>query len=353
MVRTFYLLLFCLMWCLTASAQNLTPGIAAFENGELEQAEEFFSNILKSDKKHPAANFYMGRIYFDREEFGDATDWFEEAAKYDDDNSVYFMWLGHGYGRQAQNASVLRQAGLGRKCRINYEKAVEMDPSNIEARESIMDFYMQAPGFMGGGRDKAEDQANHISALDPVAGFMAKASIHNYYGETDQAMEIFHQAVETYPEAMPPYYRLFNIYFNRQEFEKAAEIARKQLAVNDTSAVIYFNLGNALQRFNQFEEAYTAYQQGMEVDSALNNFWYQMGRLADESGTHLEEGKEYILRYLEEPNLGDVIKAWSYYRLGSIHEQLGEMVEARKAYETALGIDKDHEPAKEAIGRLR
>lgn len=99
--------------------------------------------------------------------------WFEEAADLDEDNSFYRMWMGHSYGRQAQNASVLRQAGLARNSRKNYEKAIALDPNNVEARESAMEFYLQAPGFLGGGRDKAELQAAEIEKLDTEAGIKA------------------------------------------------------------------------------------------------------------------------------------------------------------------------------------
>ena len=49
-------------------------------------------------------------------------------------------------------------------------KAIELDPKNIRARNSAMEFCRQAPGFLGGGMDKAYEQATEIKKLDPVRG---------------------------------------------------------------------------------------------------------------------------------------------------------------------------------------
>ena len=354
MYKSFASLLILLLLSTTSIAQDLSQGITLFENGELPRAENFFSNYLKTDKQNPEANFYMGRIYFDWEEFGKATDWFKEAAKYDNTNSAYHMWLGHSYGRQAQNASVLRQAGLGRNCRINYEKAIELDPQNIEARESIIDFYIQAPGFMGGGREKAEAQADFISNIDGVAGVMAWGRIYNYYDETDNALNVYNTAVEMYPEAMAPYNSLYAYYFNTGDLERAKEITAKQLSANDTTSYIWVNSGNAYQWNGEYDAAILQYRKAIETDTAAYNAWYQIGRLAAVSGTHLEEGLEWIQKFID---LGDTFnyqtQAWAHFRKGTIFEHLNNEKGAAAEYQQALKLNPEHPEAGAALERLK
>ena len=74
---------------------------------------------------------------------------------------------------KAMGASILKQTGYARKCKKYYEKAVELDPYNIEAKESILEFYLRAPKIIGGGREKAEFQANEIKKIDVISGIAA------------------------------------------------------------------------------------------------------------------------------------------------------------------------------------
>lgn len=354
--RKLFLSSFILSILISSSAlaqPNLEEGIRFLEQGDVSKAKSFFSDYLKSDSKNPTANFYLGRTYFDEAKYEKAIDWFKKAAKYDKQNSKYQMWLGHSYGRRAQNAGKLKQAFLAKNSRKGYEKAIELDPNNIEARESAMEFYLQAPGFMGGGRDKAEKQANIITTIDGIAGFIAWGRIYSYYIEPVSAFENYTAAIDAYPREMIFYYRLFDHHFGNEEFKEAAEIAKKQLNVNDTTAVIYLNLGNAQQRNNQFDDAYLSYQTALELDSELYGVWYQIGRMAAVSNTYLEEGEESLIKFIEKKSLYNVSTlAWAYYRLGTIYENKNSTEAAKDQYKQALQFDKKHSEAKKALARL-
>ncbi|MCG8372161.1 MAG: tetratricopeptide repeat protein [Balneolales bacterium] len=347
------LLLFLGIFSATALGQSLDPGVELFEKGEQDQAHSFFQEYIKDNPDEPEAYFYIGRIYFDKEDYGEAVKWIEKAVDRKEGDSKYHMWLGHGFGRRAQNASVLKQANLAKNSRKNYEKAIELDPTNIEARESAMEYYLQAPGFLGGGRDKAEKQALKLEELDVDAGIRAWGRVYTYYDEVDLAEFHYETAIQNHPGSMVAYYSLFAFYFNEQRYEEAITIGRQQLEINDTTATIYYNLGNALSRNDQFDEALNQYQISLELDSTFYNNWYQIGRLAALSGNHLEMGKGYLEQYIAlDEMLSDNTLAWAYYRLGSIEQHLEKEEEAKKAYQKALEFDKDHEQAKTALANL-
>lgn len=337
---------------LTAQSE-ITKGVQLFEDGNLSEAKTFFQQKIKSDKKHAESNFYMGRIYFDEEDYEEATEWFKNAAKYNEELSKYAMWLGHAYGRRAQNAGKLKQAFYAKDSRKNYEKAIELDPDNVEARESAIEFYLQAPGFLGGGRDKAEEQATLISNIDGVAGFIAWGRIYSYYDEIESTYENYSTAIEIYPEEMVFYYRLFNYHFGEQKYDEAIEIAKKQLVYNDTTAVIYHNLGNAYQWADRFDEAFVEYQKALETDPEFSTTLYQIGRLAAVSNMYLNEGEESLIQFLAQKDEYDNnTLAWAYFRLGTIYENKGNIEAAKDQYEQALKANEDHAESKEALRRI-
>lgn len=332
---------------------SINNGIGLFEQGKLNEARSFFESYLKSNNKDEEANFYLGRIYFDENDFDKATDWFEKAADYDESNSKYHMWLGHSYGTRAQNAPTIKQPFLARNSRKNYEKAIELSPKNIEARESLIEYYLQAPGFLGGGVDKAELQAFEIETIDPVAGGLAWGRIYTYTDQVKLAFATYSNLIEIHPEAMAPYFQLYTYFFNESDFESAIELTTKQIINNDSTAVSYLDRGNALQRVDRFDEALDDYIKALSLDSTMYAVHYQIGRLAAVSGTRLEIGEESIKKFNSRSDLfNEVTLAWSHFRLGTIYEHKKEVELAKREYEITLKLDKDHNEAKEALNRL-
>src|SRR3954468_4425230 len=90
----------------------------------------------------------------------------EKAAALAPASSEFQRQLGDAYGFSAQKAGLFGKIGFAKKCRVAYEKSVELDPKNINARLSLMTFYQQAPGAVGGGIDKAYAQAEAVKKLD-------------------------------------------------------------------------------------------------------------------------------------------------------------------------------------------
>ena len=347
------LVLMLLMTSLTL-AQTFENGVKKFESKDYSSAEKSFLKLLVSEKNNSELYYYLGRIAFERNEFDDANKQFEKAIELNSNNSKYHMWMGHSFGRKAMGASILKQAGYARKCKKYYEKAVELDPYNIEAKESILEFYLQAPKIIGGGREKAEFQANEIKKIDVISGISAWGKIYSYYKETEKAVTHFTLAIQHHPEEMIPYYGLFNLYYSMGDYIEAADIATQQLEINDTTAVIHYNLGNAQQRSGMYEQALDSYYKTLELDENYNQVLYQIGRLAAISGKYLDIGKKNLNRFISlSTTMGDSWLAWAYYRLGGIEEHLNSNANAITSYQQALKLNKDFEEAKKALNALQ
>jgi tetratricopeptide (TPR) repeat protein len=89
--------------------------------------------------------------------------------------SDYYHWLGNSYGWAAAAAPVCDKAALGRKCLAAYLRAIELDPDNLAARLSLMNFYRHVPRLLGGGLERAAEEAEEIRRRDPVQGGYARA----------------------------------------------------------------------------------------------------------------------------------------------------------------------------------
>ena len=69
-------------------------------------------------------------------------------------NSLYELWLGRIYGEKASRVGFLSAAGLAKKVRTSFERAVQLDPKNWEARVDLAEFYLQAPSWSAEARTR-------------------------------------------------------------------------------------------------------------------------------------------------------------------------------------------------------
>jgi cytochrome c-type biogenesis protein CcmH/NrfG len=163
----------CLVCLLTATAsaeERLEDGLALFEQQRWAEAQQFFSGLLSRHPTDARAHFYLGRIAFGQQDYDTAVVRFETAVGLQQHNASFHLWLGRAYGRQAQHAFVWQQLWLARKVRQQFETAVALDPDSVAARWDLMEYYLKAPGFLGGSRDKAKTQAREIQRRDAAEG---------------------------------------------------------------------------------------------------------------------------------------------------------------------------------------
>jgi tetratricopeptide (TPR) repeat protein len=176
----------------------------AWDNArELYQRTEYKHSIEQlSALKTRDAEVYqlLGQNYFMLGEYKKATEAFEKALQTEPSKAELVHWLGRAYGRRAETASFLTAPGYATKARQLFEQAVDLDPTNIAASDDLLDYYLDAPGFMGGGLNKAEDLARRIGAINPAQGHYAEAQIKDKRKQYAEAEEHLRKAQELAPQ---------------------------------------------------------------------------------------------------------------------------------------------------------
>ena len=150
------------------------------------------------DKDGPVYDL-IGRNQFMLGEFKRASESYQQALAADPSNSEYEHWLGKALGKRAETASPFTAPGLASKARQHFEKAVALNPGNKEAVDDLFEYYLQAPGFLGGGLDKAARLAEKIADLDPAEGLWAQSRIAERRKDYGKAEEQLRRAVQAAP----------------------------------------------------------------------------------------------------------------------------------------------------------
>lgn len=184
-------------------------GLYAAGSPELDRARQLFGRSQYQavlEVLAPVANApdgptqeLLGKSYFMIAEYKKSADAFERAVAINPNSSIYFHWLGKAQGRRAETASPFTAPSLASKARQAFEKAVELDGRNLEAINDLFSYYLEAPGFLGGGLNKAADLAKRIEAIDPIEYHYAMAQIADKRRDYRSAESHFRMAFELAP----------------------------------------------------------------------------------------------------------------------------------------------------------
>jgi len=142
-----------------------------------------------------------GEALQNQDKYDDAIKEFRAAVKLNPKNSMAHLWLARVLGRKTEKSSVLRQPFMVGDVRTEFEKAVQLDPSNVDARSDLLEFYLEAPGVFGGGIDKARQQAEAIARLDAAEGHGAWARIAEKEKRFDVAEREYRAALAAKPDS--------------------------------------------------------------------------------------------------------------------------------------------------------
>jgi tetratricopeptide (TPR) repeat protein len=197
-----------------AVEDDLPPRLAKLQNdghyGELAQA---LQTAVADQPQSAVLRYWLGRSYYELRDYDHAEDNLERATELAPNSSEYYDWLGKASGRKAQHANPFSAFSLARKTRHSFETAVRLSPTNIQAQRDLISYLLNAPGFLGGGDDKALQQIQALSVVDAVDGMLARAEYYTTRKKFDLAAAEYQKILKTdvrragVPMEIAEYYR--------------------------------------------------------------------------------------------------------------------------------------------------
>jgi Flp pilus assembly protein TadD len=157
-------------------------------------------HVLAEDPAPGADDYFLsGKNYFMLGDYKKAIEFFEKALAVSPASSEYELWLGRAWGRRAESNGWLMAGAYASKARQCFEKAVALEPHSREARNDLFDFYLNAPGFLGGGVEKAEAIARSIANERPPEYEFEEAQLSNRRKDYAAAEAHLRRAMELAP----------------------------------------------------------------------------------------------------------------------------------------------------------
>lgn len=301
---------------LLAQAPQPQQGAALFEQGRLEDAKRLLAPL----KNDPDALIVLGKVAMAQNDTEAAEGYLVKAVEKKPNSAEAHFWLGNVYGSQAQKANLFKKASLASKTRAEFETAVKLDPNFIDARLGLVDYYILAPGFMGGSEEKAMQQAAEIKKRDALQGHRAYARIYTRQKKTDLARTELINAVREQPQSPKAHNYLASFYVNADK---------------------------------NFPAALAEAENALKVDPNYMPAHFRIGQIAALSGTNFNRGEEELKKYLAyTPGTNEPDLASTYYFLGMVYEKQGKKAEAKQSYAAALKMNPQSKAFNEAMKRV-
>jgi tetratricopeptide (TPR) repeat protein len=285
--------------------------------GRVDDAIQTLQEKLARTPDDAASQNLLCRAYFTLEEWDRGIPACERAVHLDSTNALYHLWLGRIYGEKADHAGFLNAMGLAKKLRAEFERAVELDPSNVAARTDLAEFYLEAPGIVGGGKDKARTQAEAIAPLDPAAAHWVTSRL----------------AERAHDEAL------------------AERELRAAIDASQGGAHAWLNLAIFYRHTNRLD------QMELALITMETRPLDRPESLMDGASLLLRTARGYpmairfLRRYLQSPvEQGPAFKA--HYLFGQLLEKQGDRSAAAAEFRAALALAHTYTPAREALRRL-
>jgi tetratricopeptide (TPR) repeat protein len=307
-------------------AACLVPAVWADESpanllakGHADQAIAALESGVTSSPNDAAALNLLCRAYYAVAKWDRSISAGEKAVALAPNNSMYHLWLGRAYGEKADDASIFSAPGLAKKARAEFETAVRLDPNNVAARTDLSEYYVEAPGFMGGGTDKAEAQAQALDKLSPAKAHWVRARIAQ----------------------------------KNKDMSAAEKEYRAAIQASNGSAGAWLDLAGFFRKTNRLDEMQKALDQAVAAAKTEPEVLMESAALLIKAGRNFPLAIQLLHRYLDSDSLVEEAPAFNAeYLLGTALEKQGDKPAAAQAYSAALALAREYSPAQDGLKRV-
>jgi tetratricopeptide (TPR) repeat protein len=242
----------------------------------------------------------------------------ERAVNLAPQNGLYHLWLGRICGEKADRAGFMSAAGLARKVRSEFERAVKFDPKSWEARTDLAEFYLEAPGIVGGGKDKARAQADVLASLNPAMAHYMNGRMAEKNKDIATAEREYRDAIEASHGGAHAWLNLALFYRHQNRLDEMEQVLR------------------------------TMETRPLDRPESLMDG----GSVVLRTGRNYPLGIELVRKYLSGPTVEEGPAFKAHFILGQLLEKQGDRPAAAQEYRAALSLAHEYTRAQEALKRI-
>ncbi len=282
-------------------AQIDSTGIKLIEQRKYADAKIFFEAKVKANKNDAESHYQLARVLLIQRNYDDAEDAIDDALDLNDKDARYHLVRGQILGSIAQNANIFKQGILAPKVKNAFLRAVELDPTLIEARSGLFNYYSMAPGIMGGSEEEALKQADEIIKLNSFRGHLILGNYYQRKEDVPRAEAEFKKAIEAEPKNVVGHKRLGYLYLNQKKFNEAFTQFQAYIDLDPKNPDAHDSFGDALFAQEKYDAAIDKYNAAIFLDKNFSPSIYQLGVCYEKKGLKSKAVETYQWYLTVEP----------------------------------------------------
>lgn len=228
------------------SAEQLKVAIGLLEKG--------IKNV--GDKKGKTKmQIELGKYYLYVQKYQESIDNLDAAIKVDAKNAQAYFWKGMNYRDQQKDKQAIAL----------LEKAVTLDKEFYNAHIILALLYNAAKS------PKTIEHYQKAIDIDPtsIEAHYGKAMFWQEQGETDKALAEYRTLISKNPQYQDAYYNIGYIYFNQKDYQKALDNFTIAIRMSPTYAKAYYMRGLSAEKMGNKKEARLDYERAINFDPKL------------------------------------------------------------------------------------
>jgi Flp pilus assembly protein TadD len=312
--------------------QALQQGVAAHNEGNLQEAERLYRDILQSQPKHPDANHNLGVLALSVNKAQTALPLFETALEANP--NIEQFWLSYIEALiadgQIENAKQALKKGKKKGVAKKKLKALSRKLMSVKAGNHPVQALAQAENNPMQDSAQAENQ-----------------KLLNYYenGQYGDAEKLAISITEQFPENQFAWKVLGAVLVQSGRNSEAVNANQTAVALSPQDAEAYSNLGSTLKVLGRLDEAEASYTQAITLKPDFAEAHSNLGSTLKDLGRLDEAEASYIQAITLKPDY-----VVPHYNLGVMLQELGRLEEAEASYIQAIALKPDYADAHSNLG---
>lgn len=280
--------------------QTVDDAKTLFRAGKVREARTMLEQILDKEENNAEAHYWMAAVLMHRDirDLDAATDHIEEAVERNPNNADYQFLLGGAYGQTAQSAGVIKQAILAPKIKRAFLRTVELNPEHVDARIALAQYYLMAPGIMGGDDDEGFRQLDEAAKRNELRGRMVKGAMLERKGRVADSENEWKTVTAKYPDNWNAQKSFGYFLLRRQRADEALKPMGRYLTLRPDTSDAFDSYGEVLLAAGRVDEAITTLKKGLAMEPTLGSSWLLIGQ-AYEKQQRMSDAKEAYQRVVQ------------------------------------------------------
>ena len=258
----------------SAQSGSIEDGKRLLEQKDYKAAKTIFEELTKSDSKNHEAFYYLGRSLFELEEYKKSVKALEKSIKIHPTSSDYHAWLGYAQGRRINEVNMVSKITMIGKLQKSLKTAIELDPSNLEARWALCQYLIVAPAIAGGNVEEAKKQALEIKKIEKNRGYVALIAVYTEESHYEDAFDLCEKVLIELSDKAPFLYQMGRVSaLSGERLDRGIECLNMYLTselettpITPGKDAAYWAMGRIYEHKNDIESATRAYVRVLKIN---------------------------------------------------------------------------------------